>query len=292
MLQGVGYPEPNLSHFPLDRDLGHRVEERRVPAGRLAHAQRSLPRRRPRAFAADGVIIGSQRPRPARRRRHARDRAREHRAVPAPGAARVPGGRRAQQRRCAHILKVEADIVQAAAHLDARRTRSATEFPQSGVRQRDHDRLPGDRQSGRRRRRARHAGGFDTHGNQPATQARLLGELGAAASSRCRPRSSRARPLERHAGADLRGVRPAAEGEPVERHRPRHGQRALRARRRACAGGLYGEPPPLDRLAGDGNLGYALDFRSVYATVLERWWGMPSAPALGGRFAPLPIPRA
>ena len=53
------------------------------------------------------------------------------------------------------------------------------------------------------------------------------------------------------------------------------------------AGGFYGEPPSLDRLGGDGNTGYALDFRSVYATVLERWWNTPSAATLGGRFTPV-----
>ncbi|HEV3240511.1 MAG TPA: DUF1501 domain-containing protein, partial [Casimicrobiaceae bacterium] len=58
------------------------------------------------------------------------------------------------------------------------------------------------------------------------------------------------------------------------------------------AGGLYGEQPALDRLSGDGNPGFALDFRSVYATVLERWWGVPSAGPLGGRFAPVQILRA
>jgi uncharacterized protein (DUF1501 family) len=31
------------------------------------------------------------------------------------------------------------------------------------------------------------------------------------------------------------------------------------------------------------------DFRSVYATVLERWLGMPSQPVLGGRFAVMDI---
>ena len=36
------------------------------------------------------------------------------------------------------------------------------------------------------------------------------------------------------------------------------------------------------------NPGYALDFRSVYATVLDRWWGVDSRSALGGRFAPVP----
>jgi uncharacterized protein (DUF1501 family) len=52
-------------------------------------------------------------------------------------------------------------------------------------------------------------------------------------------------------------------------------------------GGLYGAAPDLARLSSDGNPAHALDFRSVYATVLERWWGIDSRDALGGRFAPL-----
>jgi uncharacterized protein (DUF1501 family) len=58
------------------------------------------------------------------------------------------------------------------------------------------------------------------------------------------------------------------------------------------AGGLYGEQPSLDRLSGDGNSGFAIDFRSVYATALDRWWGVPSSGLLGGTFTPLPILRA
>ncbi len=56
------------------------------------------------------------------------------------------------------------------------------------------------------------------------------------------------------------------------------------------AGGLHGEAPRLDRLEG-GNLVHTVDFRSLYATVLERWWGMPATPVLGGRFAPLALIR-
>jgi uncharacterized protein (DUF1501 family) len=52
-------------------------------------------------------------------------------------------------------------------------------------------------------------------------------------------------------------------------------------------GGFYGSAPDLAQLSGDGNPGYALDFRSVYATVLERWWRVDSRDALGGRFAPV-----
>ena len=48
-------------------------------------------------------------------------------------------------------------------------------------------------------------------------------------------------------------------------------------------GGLYGAYPSLTAL-DDGNLKYTVDFRSVYATVLENWFGMPSQQILGGTF--------
>ena len=53
-------------------------------------------------------------------------------------------------------------------------------------------------------------------------------------------------------------------------------------------GGLYGSYPSLDDLEG-GNLRFTTDFRSVYATVLERWLARPSAPILGGAFSPVPL---
>ena len=34
---------------------------------------------------------------------------------------------------------------------------------------------------------------------------------------------------------------------------------------------------------------FAIDFRTVYATVLDKWWGIDSRDALGGRFAALPF---
>lgn len=42
----------------------------------------------------------------------------------------------------------------------------------------------------------------------------------------------------------------------------------------------------------DGNLPFAVDFRDLYATVLERWWGADSTRALKGRFVPLDVVRA
>ena len=40
-------------------------------------------------------------------------------------------------------------------------------------------------------------------------------------------------------------------------------------------GGLYGLPPSLTDLQ-DGDLKHTIDYRSLYATVIERWWGLPS----------------
>ena len=52
----------------------------------------------------------------------------------------------------------------------------------------------------------------------------------------------------------------------------------------AVGGGLYGAAPQQGRLDNAGNPGFAIDFRSVYATALERWWGLPSQAILNGRF--------
>lgn len=45
--------------------------------------------------------------------------------------------------------------------------------------------------------------------------------------------------------------------------------------------GLYGDQPSLTKLIDNGNLSFTTDFRQVYATVIERWLGVPSQPLLG-----------
>ena len=49
-------------------------------------------------------------------------------------------------------------------------------------------------------------------------------------------------------------------------------------------GGLYADHPSLVDLDGNKNLKYAIDFRSVYSTVLEGWLDADSEAVLGGRF--------
>ena len=55
--------------------------------------------------------------------------------------------------------------------------------------------------------------------------------------------------------------------------------------------GLVGPTPSLTDLE-DGDLRVGVDFRRVYAAVLEGWLGLPAEPALGGTFRPLPLFRA
>ncbi|MFL5331136.1 MAG: DUF1501 domain-containing protein [Gemmataceae bacterium] len=51
------------------------------------------------------------------------------------------------------------------------------------------------------------------------------------------------------------------------------------------AAGVVGEHPSLDKLAM-GNLKHAIDFRSVYAAILDGWLGVNAAEVLGSKFEP------
>ena len=53
-------------------------------------------------------------------------------------------------------------------------------------------------------------------------------------------------------------------------------------------GGLYGRQPSLDDL-DNGNLRFTTDFRSIYATVLEKWLQRPSSGIVGSGFEQLPL---
>ncbi len=52
-------------------------------------------------------------------------------------------------------------------------------------------------------------------------------------------------------------------------------------------GGFYGELPSLTNLDAEGNLRASVDFRGVYATVLDGWLGGDSNQILGGRYEDL-----
>jgi len=54
-------------------------------------------------------------------------------------------------------------------------------------------------------------------------------------------------------------------------------------------GGVYGDPPALDKLDKNGNLPFQTDFRQVYATVLERWLKVPADTVIPSSYKTLPL---
>jgi len=49
-------------------------------------------------------------------------------------------------------------------------------------------------------------------------------------------------------------------------------------------GGIYGEQPSLSDLDNAGNMKFKVDFRSVYATILDKWLGADSQSILGAKY--------
>jgi len=288
LLQGVGYPEPNLSHFRSIEiwDTASRSDQY-LQDGWLSRTFAAAPT--PSGFAADGVIIGSPDLGPlagggtrALALSNTEQFVRQARLASLEGEAR-------SNKALQHMLKVEGDILQAASHLSANRV-FATQFPSNGF---------GNAMRTAAQVIANQAGvavvrvtlsGFDTHSAQPGTQARLLGELasGIVSLKAALDEIDRWNDTLVLTYAEF-GRRPKENLSNGTDHGTSSAHFALGGR---VAGGLYGEQPSLDRLSGDGNPTFAIDFRSVYATVLERWWGVASTTPLGGRYAMLPILRS
>jgi uncharacterized protein (DUF1501 family) len=125
-------------------------------------------------------------------------------------------------------------------------------------------------------------GGFDTHGEQATTHSKLLQELAEGVAAFYAD-------LSAHHAADNVVVMTWSEfGRRVEENASQgtdHGTAApLFVLGNAVQGGIYGEPPDLNRLDKYGNLNFTTDFRSVYATVLDRWLGAPASAVLGGNY--------
>ncbi len=131
-------------------------------------------------------------------------------------------------------------------------------------------------------------GGYDTHTNQVATQERLLRELGDAVKAfmdDLKAQGNAGRVLMMTFSEFGRRVAENANGGTD------HGAAAplfiMGNRVRAGLLGQYPSLAPADLYQGD--IKYNVDFRSVYAAVLEEWLKTKSAPILGRKFAPLPL---
>ncbi|MGH8618588.1 MAG: DUF1501 domain-containing protein [Burkholderiales bacterium] len=287
VVQGVGYPQANLSHFRSIEiwDTASKSSEY-LADGWLARAFAGAPV--PRNFAADGVIVGGNEMGPlagtgTRAIALANpDQFLKQARLAAP--AGVSGNAA-----LSHILKVEQDIVQAASGLSAGYA-FRTDFPQGafGNAVRAAMQVVASRAPVAAIRVT--LNGFDTHANQMATQQRLLKELaeGMAALKGALVELERWNSTLVMTYAEF-GRRPRENQSGGTDHGTANAHFVAGGR---VKGGLYGAPPALDRLDGNGNLPFAVDFRDLYATVLERWWSVSSQAALNGRYAPLELVRA
>ena len=285
VVQSVGYPSANLSHFRSIEiwDTASKSNEY-LQEGWLARAFAHAPT--PRSFAADAVVVGGADMGPAA--------GGGVRAIALTDTERflqqakfaAPAAVAAQNGALAHILRVEHDIVQAARGLNAQYS-FRTEFPRTGFGNavRTASQVVASRGGVAAVRLT--LNGFDTHSGQQGVHVRLLQDLadGLAALKSALIELNRwnstliltyaefgRRPRENLSGGTDHGTASA--------HFVLGGQ---------IKGGLYGLPPALSRLDGNGNPPFAVDFRDMYATVLERWWGVRSNGILGAKFTPVAL---
>lgn len=284
IVQGVGYPQPNLSHFRSIEiwDTASKSDEY-LENGWLTRVFRENPP--PRQFAADGVVVGSPELGPLAGSgtraialanteqflRQAKQVDRER------GAGRNPA--------LAHLLKVEADIRQAASGLQGQHV-FRTGFPRNPLG--NHFKTAAQVAAADARVaviRVSH-NGYDTHSNQPNVQARLLRELaeGLAAFKAAMQELNRWESTLVMSYAEF-GRRPRENASNGTDHGTASAHFLLGGR---VKGGLYGERPALTSLDG-GNLRHAVDFRSLYATAVEKWWGIPAGSLFGSQYRALDV---
>ena len=287
IVQGLGYPNPNLSHFRSIEiwDTASKSDEY-LEAGWLARVFAQTPA--PRQFAADGVVVGSNDMGPLSGL-GVRTIALADTAQFLRNARLAQTGSDARNAALKHLLAVENEIVHAAAKLNTNRI-FKTEFPKNGF---------GNQVRTASQLVASNAGmatirltlaGFDTHAGQLGIQANLLKELaeGIGALKSALLELNRwdstlvmtyaefgRRPKENQSGGTDHGT--------ANVHFVTGGK---------VVGGIYGQPPELSRLDGNGNLPFAVDFRSMYANVIDRWWGLESGRILQGKFAALDFLKA
>jgi uncharacterized protein (DUF1501 family) len=128
-------------------------------------------------------------------------------------------------------------------------------------------------------------GGFDTHSGQAPRHETLLTTLseGLAAFQSDLERLGRADRVVTMVFSEF--GRRAAENASAGTDHGAAGSMFLLGPR--ITGGLYGRAPSLSDLE-NGDLRHTTDFRSVYATVLARWLGVDPGPILGAEFPLLP----
>ena len=280
ILQGVGYPAPNLSHFRSIEIWDTASDSQQVlQTGWLT---RTVDRQSAFAAAsADGVVIGAADLGPLAGGARAvalNDPARFARQARLASADGAPA-----RGALAHVLRVESDVVRAGADIRSDLT-FKTEFPR-GAFGLAVQHAAGIAASGKVPVLRLTLSGFDTHQNQLGIHANLLRIV---AESVVALRAA----LSEHGIWERTLILTYSEfGRRARENQSGgtdHGTAgALFAFGSHVRGGVHGDVPSLRQLDDSGNLKHTTDFRRVYATVLEHWWQLPSERVLQRRFEPL-----
>ena len=285
IVQGVGYPDPNRSHFRSIEiwDTGSSPQQY-LDSGWVARALTRVSL--PEEFAADALVLGRgnlgalsgagltniamRRPEQMKRKRT------------------TIGTNKSEttNRALSHVLKVEHDLESALRSFSENRQPPPqwhTPFsnnPFSRQLENAANVIAGEAKVPVIK--VSHSG-FDTHNNQRGLHDRLLAEL---AAGLAQFRSA----MKQIGRWDQVLVMTYSEfGRRVAENGSRgtdHGTAAphfLTGGR--VRGGLYAEQPGLERLNA-GDLEHSFDFRRLYATVGRSWWNLPADPVLGD-FRPL-----
>jgi uncharacterized protein (DUF1501 family) len=284
VIEGVGYPQPNLSHFRSIEIWDTASASNEVlQQGWLARAAGTAAFAR---FAADGVVIGAADLGPLAGGARAVSLSDPERF--ARQARLAKDGQIVARGALAHVLRVENDVVHAATELRPD-VNLKTEFPRTpfGVAIQHAAAIASTRKVPVIRVTL---AGFDTHQNQANTHAQLLRQVGEGVVA------LRAALTEVGLWDNTLvltysefGRRPRENASAGTDHGTAGAMLAFGPQVRA---GRLGVQPALARLDENGNLPFGVDFRSVYTAVLDDWFGLDAERVLGRRFPALKLLRA
>ena len=288
IVQGVGYPQPNLSHFRSIEIWQTASKSTEYLADGWAARGMKAGYGAKRNFTAEGVLIGGGELGALTGARavslnnpeafvNQSKFAHDMEAAPVKGNLALK-----------HLLQVESDINQAAQGLRGETYNFTTPFPAgafgNGVKaaaqviasQKGKSGVPVITLT---------LGSFDTHQNQLGTHANLLRQF---AEGMAALKSS----LTELGAWDRTLVMTFSEfGRRARQNNSNgtdHGTVAPHfVAGGAVRGGLYGQPPDLTRLDVTQNALYSTDFRQLYATVAKDWWGVSPDTVTRGNFEPL-----
>jgi uncharacterized protein (DUF1501 family) len=280
LVTGVGYSNPNRSHFrSIEIWETASDSEELVDQGWLSKVFEQFPL--PPAFTAEGILLGKGDAGPLSGGKTRTISLHDPEQFLLQAGSRKPTSFPTTNRALAHILTVQHALSVAAADLQGRIAQAkqlGVDFPASKI---------GKQLEVSAKLIAARIpvavikvtqGSFDTHAGQLATHYRLLDELAQALVA------FRMALLKQGAWNDVLSMSYSEFGRRVEEnasHGTDHGTAAVHLLMGGrVKGGLYGTSPLLTDLQ-NGDLKYTTDYRSLYATVIEKWWGLP--PVVFGR---------